>query len=59
MSKGRPVKQYHVDEYVGTDFINDLENIVNGRYRQGWKFIRIYSLKGNEYNILYEKVDVE
>ena len=57
MPKGRPVKQYHVDEYIGTEFINNLENILNDRYRQGWKFIRIHSLKVGEYNVLYEKID--
>lgn len=54
---GRPVKHYHVDKKSGTDFINDLENILNDKYRQGWEFVRMYSLKVSEYNLLYRKIN--
>lgn len=55
MAKGRPVKQYHIDHYNGTMFIDNLENILNDKYKQGWKYVAIIRIKVNEYNILYEK----
>jgi hypothetical protein len=56
MSKGRPIKHFIVDKKTGTDFINDLEEILNDRHKQGWEFIRMYSLKVNEYNLLFKKI---
>ena len=55
MSK-KKVKEYYVEEINGTDFINRLEDILNYQYERGWEFVRIYSLKVNEYKILYRKI---
>lgn len=59
MLRGRPVKQYVVDHYNGTAFADEFENILNNRYRQGYRFIRVYSFKGNEYLIVFEKLGGE
>uniref|UniRef100_A0A6M3LTZ0 DUF4177 domain-containing protein n=1 Tax=viral metagenome TaxID=1070528 RepID=A0A6M3LTZ0_9ZZZZ len=56
MARGRPVKQYIVDHYNGNAFAETFEEILNDKYRQGYKFIRVYSFKGNEYLLLYEKI---
>jgi len=57
--RGRPVKQYIVDHYNGNSFADTFEEILNDKYRQGYKFIRVYSFKANEYLLLYEKIGGE
>jgi len=55
MVKGRPVKQWHTDHYNGNNFFDSFEEIINEKDRQGWEFVRIYSLRANEYVLLYKK----
>jgi len=50
------VKNYSCEYYTGTEWFKNIESIINEKYEKGWEFVRVYSLRTNEYTVLFKKI---